>query len=1456
MSVVRLILAMFILLLTSAAAYAMDTAPSIQITSNPTGTAESTATIIVTAIDAMDNAGISRIDFYINGAYSETKNCGQATTCVFTKTIVHTTPATETYYAIATDLGSNTATSSTITINYRGPNTPPSIQTISDKTILEDSWMNYNITDLWNYVSDTWTADENLTYSISAQTNTSLANCLIDANRYINCTTVTGNASGQTRITVSVTDGQLTSTKDFQLTVLPVNDAPELLQAIPAQSVNEDQSNLTINMSQYFNDIDGPSLTYSFQTNTTALQVELVNGLLNITALNNNYGIYPLTIIASDGTLQVNITINIIVNSINDAPQFMFALVNQTTIQDIPFLYQINHTDIEGDTVTYTDNSPLFVINPSTGLISFTPTTSGNYTVTVTITDSGTPNLQTSQTFNLEIIYIPKPGFLNSTQNATYADAAFYEIYVDIVNASSLDTVLFEYNGINRTAMQVQASTYKINLTELPAGSYYHRWHANYTNGLGNSSQLYNFTIFPAVLLLNLTGPTNITYGEPGMIECTRNTNQVNPVLIKANWAIWWLVFVSAPPYTENLSQLPAGAYNYSCSASATQNYTAASTVPLNTEIFRKPVSMNFYAPTAVEYGNPTNANCSTNDAQVAALVDLRRNSTIQISNATDTAILPAGTYNYSCFIAQSMNYTTRTESKITTITKQATELTLNIPASQTYGSTTNANCTINHNQALLQLQRNGTNVNTADITQLAAGYYNYTCTAPESQNYTAAADTGFITITKQAPLITLALNGTDASRTVYPNNTVLINATLNIPDQFNLYLDGVQINAGLGPLTNITAFNSTGAYNVTAQYAETQNYTSASRTNYIIVSTIPQNYATKTNITPGTGSSLNQSSLIITLNTDRNTNCRWSTTDLNYTLMANNFATTGTNLHSGTITGLLMGSNNIYIGCINDTDATNADLIYTVQNIMDTGSKVINGATATNSILYSTTVDGNSALNYVNATNSIINRSTLTNCVVINSTVKDYVGSNCYILNSFIDPSNVNESKINASIIMHSNATYSYVDHSNITDSDVNNSIVLYSALTKVIMDDSTVIRSTVINATVQNSTIQNSTVANTVVTNAQITDNMILSGTILMFNGSNYTATASTPLSDLINQPPVAISTPSATTITTGDTITFNAGTSYDPNSNSAVLNDTIMSYYWNFGDGANSTDATTTHTYASTGTYTVTLTVTDRYGSTGITTQTITVNAPYVAPNNGGSSGGGHSGGGGGGGYNAIAQTYTYDLESGKYFQRAMTLSDTLNILYIGKTYVFKVVEIKRAEYAVININGKQYKFINKEIKKIDLDSNNYYDMEVSFVNNFVTRAEFRLKPIHEEVPLSERPVIPASITQKPSTAITEKFQEAQKQLEQEKQAEEKEEEAEQETPTEEKEEGTTLLSAALGLAKTLFSAMKGTVTGAVTAGEGMDEKGGATGTAITIIVVVLGLLGYWAYSRFLA
>ena len=72
----------------------------------------------------------------------------------------------------------------------------------------------------------------------------------------------------------------------------------------------------------------------------------------------------------------------------------------------------------------------------------------------------------------------------------------------------------------------------------------------------------------------------------------------------------------------------------------------------------------------------------------------------------------------------------------------------------------------------------------------------------------------------------------------------------------------------------------------------------------------------------------------------------------------------------------------------------------------------------------------------------------------------------------------------------------------------------------------------------------------------------------------------------------------------------VTFDASGSSDPDG-------TIVSYDWNFGDGATGSGINSAHTYGAAGTYNVTLTVTDDRGGSATATSQVTVLAPNVTP-----------------------------------------------------------------------------------------------------------------------------------------------------------------------------------------------------------------------------------------------
>ncbi|AQL42404.1 hypothetical protein BV210_06610 [Halorientalis sp. IM1011] len=85
--------------------------------------------------------------------------------------------------------------------------------------------------------------------------------------------------------------------------------------------------------------------------------------------------------------------------------------------------------------------------------------------------------------------------------------------------------------------------------------------------------------------------------------------------------------------------------------------------------------------------------------------------------------------------------------------------------------------------------------------------------------------------------------------------------------------------------------------------------------------------------------------------------------------------------------------------------------------------------------------------------------------------------------------------------------------------------------------------------------------------------------------------------------NTAPTADADASSTTVSAGDTVTFNGSGSIDPDGS-------IESYEWDFGDGSTATGQQVTHTYDDSGAYTARLTVTDNNGTSTIDSVTIVV------------------------------------------------------------------------------------------------------------------------------------------------------------------------------------------------------------------------------------------------------
>lgn len=208
-------------------ASAVDLSPILVTTpSNDTTVTSGTLAFVAVATDAGDNKGIKYIDIYEDGQPNGHKDCNSAVTCTYTKAFSHNGDS-HLYYAKTEDLGGHVKTSNQINVTFNSLPEQPTLDIPDNYTVQEDSGMNNDIFDLHNYADDPDTPITSLTFSIAQQSNSTLADCSIDSNRYVDCDVVLANASGTSDVTIYVSDGVWTTVNDtFTLIVEEVNDAP------------------------------------------------------------------------------------------------------------------------------------------------------------------------------------------------------------------------------------------------------------------------------------------------------------------------------------------------------------------------------------------------------------------------------------------------------------------------------------------------------------------------------------------------------------------------------------------------------------------------------------------------------------------------------------------------------------------------------------------------------------------------------------------------------------------------------------------------------------------------------------------------------------------------------------------------------------------------------------------------------------------------------------------------------------------------------------------------------------------------------------------------------------------------------------------------------------------------------------------------------------------------------
>lgn len=166
--------------------------------------------------------------------------------------------------------------------------------------------------------------------------------------------------NGFVDVRVIASDGALSASDDFRLTITPVNDAPVLLQPLAAITSPEDQALSAVLPQGAFGDVDGDTLSYSATlANGSPLPtwLQLAAGTFTGTPPSNFNGSLDLLVSASDGQLSTSAALRLTVTPVNDAPVLSIALPDHTVSAGTAIDWPIpagSFSDVDGDRLALT----------------------------------------------------------------------------------------------------------------------------------------------------------------------------------------------------------------------------------------------------------------------------------------------------------------------------------------------------------------------------------------------------------------------------------------------------------------------------------------------------------------------------------------------------------------------------------------------------------------------------------------------------------------------------------------------------------------------------------------------------------------------------------------------------------------------------------------------------------------------------------------------------------------------------------------------------------------------------------------------------------------------------------------------------------------------------------------------------------------------------------------------
>jgi hypothetical protein len=424
----------------------------------------------------------------------------------------------------------------TIIANWRAAtdsNTAPTITSIANQSI----GVGGTTAVLPFTVGDAQTAAGSLTVTASSSNTTLVPNnsaALLlggsGANRSIRVTPAVGQ-SGVSTITVTVSDGALSTPTMFQVTVSAGSSAPTIAP-IAAQTTNEDTA-VTVNLTVADADTPVANLVVQATSNNPALVAStglVLSGTtgtrqLVVTPVANQSGSATITVSVSDGTATAQTSFVLTVTAVNDPPVLSGVPALVSTTVGVPTSITVLVTDIDSSsgalTLTAASSNAVLLgpgsisINPQAPepsgrafVVSLSPAAAQAGSAVVTLT-AGDLQTTAATTFSFNVTMLAAAPDAPTATSATADGTAVTVQWTPAISGSAATSFVVEMGtspGTTSLPTQTAGAGATSLTTTLPGGTYFVRVRA--VNGVGTSPPSPEATV-------TVTGPSPIP-GPPG----------------------------------------------------------------------------------------------------------------------------------------------------------------------------------------------------------------------------------------------------------------------------------------------------------------------------------------------------------------------------------------------------------------------------------------------------------------------------------------------------------------------------------------------------------------------------------------------------------------------------------------------------------------------------------------------------------------------------------------------------------------------------------------------------------------------------------------------------------------------------------------------------------------------------------------------------------------------------